>query len=93
MTSQVIFKIDKKIKEMAQKKAKARGLTFSDVLKMATYQYVEGGFEPTLVAQEKLKPSVRRSLIKQIQDIKKGKNISSTFTNAKDMIAYLEAHM
>lgn len=48
MTTQVIFKIDKKIKELAQKKAKSRGMTFSNVLKMATYAYVENVFEPAL---------------------------------------------
>ena len=50
MTTQVIFKIDKKIKEKAQKKAKSRGMTFSNVLKMATYAYVENTFEPTIVS-------------------------------------------
>jgi len=48
MITQVIFKIDKKIKEKAQKKAKSRGMTFSNVLKMATYAYIENVFEPAL---------------------------------------------
>lgn len=42
------FKIDKKIKEKVQKKAKSRGLAVSDVLKMAMYGYAEGVFEPAL---------------------------------------------
>jgi len=49
MTTQVIFKIDKKIKEQAQKKAKSQGLTFSSVLQMSTYAYVNGTLKPTMV--------------------------------------------
>ena len=50
MTTQVIFKIDKKIKEKAQKKAKREGMTFSDVLKMSTYAYVNGTLHPALIS-------------------------------------------
>ncbi len=52
MTTQVIFRIDKKIKAQAQKKAKGSGLTFSDILQMATYAYVKDDFEPVLMRKE-----------------------------------------
>jgi antitoxin component of RelBE/YafQ-DinJ toxin-antitoxin module len=92
MTTQVIFKIDKAIKTKAQKKAKAHGLTFTDVLKMATYAYVQNDFEPGLVPTEKkLKPAVQRQLLKISEDIKAGKNLSPAFDNADEMIAYLKS--
>ncbi len=91
MITQVIFKIDKKIKELAQKKAKSRGLTFSDVLKMASYQYVEGGFEPMLQMKEEFKPTVARMIKKSIVNIEAGKNLSPGFDNAEDAIAYLKS--
>ena len=90
MITQVIFKIDKKIKEQAQKKAKARGLTFSDVLKMASYQYVEGGFEPMLQMKEEFRPSVARGIKKSLANIEAGKDLSPAFTNVEDAIEYLK---
>lgn len=49
MTEQVIFKIDKKLKDQAMKKAKREGIAFSAVLKSATQAYVEDQFEIGLV--------------------------------------------
>lgn len=93
MNTQVIFKIDKNIKAQAQKKAKARGLTFSDVLKMATYAYVEDNFEPVLRPVEKFKPNVLKMINKSIENIKAGKNLSPAFTNADDAVDYLEKEL
>lgn len=92
MNTQVIFRIDKKIKARAQKKAKGSGLTFSDILQMATYAYVKNDFEPVLMRkEERLNNKTRRELIKISDDIKKGKNLSPAFDNAKDAIAWLKA--
>ncbi len=86
MTTQVIFKIDKKIKTQAQKKARKNGLTFSDVLQMATYAYVRDDFEPVLMGrEERLNTKTRRELIKIYNDIKKGKNLIGPFDSAKEM--------
>ncbi len=90
MITQVIFKIDKKIKEQAQKKARARGLTFSDVLKMASYQYVEGGFEPMLQVKEEFRPAIARSIKKSLENIEAGKNLSPVFNTATEMFDHLE---
>ena len=57
---QVIFKIDKKVKERAMKKAKADGTTYSAVLKQATQAYIENQFEEGLV----YKPSFVRRILK-----------------------------
>ena len=61
MVEQVIFKIDKKLKEKAMKKAKKDGVAFSAVLKSATQAYVEDQFEIGLVYNPKLIREIRRA--------------------------------
>jgi antitoxin component of RelBE/YafQ-DinJ toxin-antitoxin module len=90
MTTQVLFKIDKKLKEKAQKKAKADGLSFSDILQMSTRAYVEGKIIPGMIQpEEKFNAKTRKEIEKALKDIKEGKNLSPAFDNAKDAIAYL----
>ncbi len=61
MTEQVIFKLDKKLKDQAMKKAKQEGTTYSAVLKEATQAYVEDQFEVGLVYSPKLIRDVRQA--------------------------------
>lgn len=61
MTEQVIFKIDKKLKDKAMKKAKQAGVTFSSVLQNATQAYVENKFEVGLVYNPRLIRDVRQA--------------------------------
>lgn len=92
MTTQVIFRIDKKIKEKAQRKAKGSGLTFSDILQMATYAYVKNDFEPVLMRrEERLNAKTRRELIKISKDIKEGKNLVGPFNFPKEMDKFLNS--
>lgn len=92
MNTQVIFKIDKKIKVQAQRKAKGSGLTFSDILQMATYAYVKNDFEPVLMRkEERLNLKTRRELIKISNDIKKGKNLVGPFNSADEMMKSLRS--
>ncbi len=92
MNTQVIFKIDKKIKEKAQKRARGSGLTFSDVLQMATYAYARGEFKPVLMQkEEKLNEKTRRELIKISKDIKEGKNLIGPFDSAEAMMKSLRS--
>jgi hypothetical protein len=58
MTEQVIFRMDKKLKELVMKKAKQEGTTLSHVLKEAAHAYAENHFEVGLV----YKPSFIRAL-------------------------------
>lgn len=90
MTTQVNFKIDKKLKEQAMKKAESEGLPFASVLKLATKAYVAGDLDVGLVSEEKFNTKTRRLLRRELRDIKLGKNISPRFTNKKDAIAYLK---
>ena len=69
MVEQVIFKIDKKLKEQAMKKAKREGIAFSAVLKSATQAYVEDEFEVGLV----YKPSFVKAMRQSQKDVKEGR--------------------
>ena len=91
MTCQVIFKIDEKLKERAMKKARKEGIAFASVLKLATKAYVSGALEVQLVAQPKLNAKTRRELQGISKDIREGENLSPSFANAKDAIAYLKS--
>ena len=61
MTEQVIFKIDKKLKDRAMKKAKLDGTTYSHVLKEATQAYVEDQFKVGLVYSPKFVRAIRQA--------------------------------
>jgi len=90
MTTQVIFKIDKKLKEQAMKKAENEGLPFASVLKLATKAYVEGDLTIGVVTKEEFNIKTRREIRKALKDIKKGKNLSPAFDNIRDAIRYLK---
>jgi len=90
MTTQVIFRINKKLKDQAMRKAQAAGVPFASFLKMATQAYVEGAMDLQLVAQPRLNKKTRMILVQELDDIKKGKNISPAFDNADEAIRYLK---
>jgi len=91
MNTQVIFKMDKKLKERAMKKARAEGIPFSFVLTLATKSFVEGRIAIEAVQRPTLNDKTRKILDRVLKDIKDGKNLSPAFTNMKDMDAYLNA--
>ena len=91
MTTQVIFKIDKKLKERALRKARNEGIAFASVLKLATRAYVNGELGVQLVAQPRLNAKTRRELLKISKDIRQGKNLSPVFETAENAIAYLKS--
>jgi len=91
MTTQVIFKIDKKLKDQAMKKAQSEGLPFGMVLKLATKAFVEGNLGIGLISNESFNFATGKMINKTLKDIKEGKNLSSRFINAKEAIAYLKS--
>lgn len=91
MTTQVIFNIDKQLKEKAMKKAQKEGLPFSAVLKLATKAFVDGTLSINLVAPEKFNPKTIKEINKAITDIKQKKNLSQKFSDAEAAIAYLKS--
>ena len=82
MTSQVVFKIDSKLKRAAQSQAKASGLTLSEWYKQATEFFLTGPEIPNA--------KTARSLKSALKDVKLGRNFSPSFDNIDDMIAHLE---
>lgn len=85
----IIFKIDKKIKEKAQKQAKKGGFSLSDYYRRATYSLAEGERSMEIVDKPKLNAKTIRELIKISKDIKEGKNLSPTFSSVAEMKKYL----
>jgi len=59
MISQVIIKINKKVKDQAMRKAQTAGIPFASFLKLATQAYVEGAMDLQLVAQPRLNKKTR----------------------------------
>ncbi len=92
MNTQVIFNIDKSLKEKAMKKARAEGVPFASVLKFATKAFVEGDFSIGMVERPVLNDKTRKILEKALKNIKDKRDLSPRFTSAKDMIAHLNAH-
>ena len=89
MISQVIFKIDKKLKDRAMEKAQGEGIAFASVLKLATKAFVQGQLNVALVEKEELNAKTRREIMKISKDIKEGKNLVGPFKNVADMKKYL----
>jgi len=71
MIEQVIFKIDKKLKDKAMKKAKRDGLALSVVLKRATQAYVDDDFDIGVSYSPKLIRDVRAAQ----KEIREGKGL------------------
>lgn len=90
MTTQVVFKVDPKIKAQAMRRAKREGIPFASVLKMMTQAFAEGEYSVKLVKEEKFNAKTARELRSALKDIEKGKNLVS-FKNAKEMDDYLRS--
>jgi hypothetical protein len=91
MTTQVIFKVDKKLKDKAMKKAQNEGFPFAVVLKFATKAFVDGDFDLGLVFNEEFNSHTRKTVVKALKESKSGKNISPRFTNIQKAIAHLKS--
>ena len=90
MTTQVIFKIDKKLKKKAMAKAQNQGIAFASVLKLATKAFVDGDLTLELVGSKKFNAKTSREIKGALRDIDQGKNISPSFTSARDAIKFLK---
>ena len=89
MTTKVIFNVDKKVKEKAMKVAKAQGITISDFLSMSLTGFAKGEKRVEIIEIPNAK--TKRIINNAMKDIKARKNISPTFTNAKDALEWLHA--
>lgn len=93
MTTQIVFKVDQKLKDLAMKKARRDGISLSSILKETTRSYVEGKIGIGIVHTPEI-PNAKtaRAWDKALDDIRRGRSFSPTFNNAKDAIAYLKKH-
>lgn len=86
----VIFKIDKKLKEKAQKQAKIGGFSLSDYYRHATVSLVEGQSRVGFVQEEKFNAKTAREIRQALKDIKNGKNIEGPFSSAEEFMKHLK---
>ncbi len=91
MTTQVIFKIDKKLKDKAMAKAQHEGIAFASILKLATKAFVDGDLNLGLIGSEKFNATTGREVANAQKDISQGKNLSSSFSSAREAIKFLKA--
>lgn len=91
MTTQLVVKIDKGLKERVAKKAHKQYLSLSDLVKMTFHAYDEGRIEPGIMqTPERFNAKTRRILDRALKDIEQGKNMVGPFYDAKDAITYLK---
>jgi len=89
MNTQVIFKVDKKMKERAQKQAKIGGFSLSDYFRFTTKSLAEGKTAVSFVQEEKFNAKTAREIRQALKDIKEGKNLSPAFKTVEEMKKYL----
>lgn len=92
MTTQVVFKLDKKVKDKALKRAKREGISFASVMKFAARAYAQERFNVNIIAsQEQFNTKTAREVRAMLREIKSGnmKNFSPSFKNMKDAVAWL----
>lgn len=90
MTTQVIFKIDQKLKDRAMKKAQGEGIPFASVLKLATRAYADGQLDIGIISNQPFNLKTRREISNALKEIEVGKGLSPRFKNAREAMAYLE---
>ncbi len=89
-TTVMSLKTDKKIKEQAQKLAKQLGFSLGTLLNAFMRQFVrDKEISFSTAPHEVLTPEMNLLLEEIDRDIKEGKNISPSFDNVDDAIAYL----
>jgi antitoxin component of RelBE/YafQ-DinJ toxin-antitoxin module len=90
MNTQVVFKIDKNLKNHAMKKASEHGITLSSFLKLAVSAFVDGQLKVGITDNENLNQRTITELKKVDFDIRNKKNLSPKFNNSKSAIDYLK---
>jgi antitoxin component of RelBE/YafQ-DinJ toxin-antitoxin module len=94
MITQMVFKLDNKLKHAAQQRAKKQGIALSDLYKQATESFVAGELAVTFAPTLEIPNTRTARILRQItKDVKAGKNLSPAFSNAEDAIQYLENYV
>ena len=90
MRTVIHIKADKEVKENAQKAAKDLGLTLSDVINASLRNFIRTR-EVIFSNIPQMTPELEEKLGPIDEDIKKGRNLSPKFNNAKEMDEYLDS--
>ena len=91
MTTQVIFTIDKELKNKAMRKARSFGLPFSSVLNLATRAFVDGKINVEVVDSQTFNARTAREIRSALYDIAHNKNLSPRFSSVKEMDKFLDS--
>ena len=84
------IKVNKSLKQEAQELADEIGVPLTTVITASLKEFVRSR-SLTVSAFPRLKPEIERELGKAIDDYKKGKNISKTFSTADEITAHLSS--
>ena len=84
------IKADANVKKKAQKVAADLGMPLSVVINAYLYQFIRTR-EVHFSIEGTLKPAVKRRLDRLTREVRSGKNVSPSFTNAEDAIRYLRS--
>lgn len=91
MTTQIIFKVDQKLKDKAMAKAKNDGIAFSTILKLATQAFVNGDLSLGLIGNERFNVKTAKTIKQTLKDIEKNTHLSPSFSSAKSAMKFLES--
>lgn len=90
MTTQVLFRVDPRVKEKAVQRARREGVPLGVVLKFATNAYANGELHLAVTSTSEIPNAKTARLLAEIdRDIKAGRNLSPIFDDADSAIAYL----
>ncbi|MDP3953231.1 MAG: DUF6364 family protein [bacterium] len=90
MKTMLNVKMDKALKEKAQKVAKELGLPLSTIVKNYLNEFVD---ERRVVFSDHPMPNAetRKRLDKALRDVRKGSNLSPSFKNTDEALRYLDS--
>ncbi|MBI2020051.1 type II toxin-antitoxin system RelB/DinJ family antitoxin [Candidatus Daviesbacteria bacterium] len=89
MKTVIHIKTDKEVKENAQKAAKDLGLSLSDVINASLRNFIRTR-EVIFSDIPQMTPELEKRLEEVEEDIKQGRNLSPSFKNVDEAIAYLK---
>ena len=93
MTTTIHIKTDKKVREEAEKLAKANGLTLTALINLSLRQTLNFGRIALYPPTESLEPNAatKKILREAMRDAKAGRNMSPAFANAEDAFNWLRS--
>ena len=90
MKTVINIKTDKEVKKNAQELAQKLGLSLSDVINASLRNFIRTR-EVYFSDIPRMTPEFEKLLGKVEEDIKKGRNLSPAFKNAREMDKYLDS--